>query len=246
MADTQPTQVPLTAIEDDSQYLLHTPAEIAFILRDLIMQRAMVTAYFNQGKHFILTALLAANQEALVFDYGSSEEMNERMLATDKIIFITIQHGIKYQFSTGKPKRVLYKGVEAFMVALPQQLLRLQRREYYRVEIPLRSQLHCRIPGQEQQRLHDLSLGGLCLLADKQFAKSQVLDRFAGCRVDMGEFGMLDVDLEVRHVTTVGTKRGVEIIHMGCQFTDIHASQQVIIQRYLVKLEKDKRALLGG
>jgi c-di-GMP-binding flagellar brake protein YcgR len=242
MADTQPIQVPLTTIEDDSRYLLHTPAEIAFILRDLVMQRAMVTAYFNQGKHFILTTLLAVNQDALVFDYGSSKEMNERMLATDKIIFITIQHGIKYQFSTGKPKRVLYKGVEAFMVALPQQLLRLQRREYYRVEIPLRSPLHCRIPGQELQRLYDLSLGGLCLIADKKFAKSRILDRFAGCSVDVGRFGMLNVELEVRRVTPVGTKRGTEIVHVGCQFVDIHASQQVTIQRYIAQLEKDKRA----
>ena len=96
-------QTPIIELEhadDYSSYLLHSSAEILAVLRSLIQKGALITVYFDQGQSFLLTSLIALNQNQneIVFDLGSNDEMNRRALVANKLFFTTLIDKVKVQF----------------------------------------------------------------------------------------------------------------------------------------------------
>lgn len=251
MNDPTPTLSVIDPKEDLGQFYLETRTEVVQILRSLNMHADSLAVYFDQGRNFILTALLDVRptQETFVFDLGSSEEMNNRLLKSDKLIFVGIQDGIRVQWTTGPVAKTQYGGSPAFVAWLPQTVLRLQRRDYFRVTVPHSLTARCYIPalntGSEGLVVHDISVGGLCVLANDQLAKAQVMDRFDRCTVSLGEpLGDIQESLEVRHITPVNLRGGKSQTRVGLRFTDISPADQARIQRFLVKVEQAKRALV--
>jgi c-di-GMP-binding flagellar brake protein YcgR len=242
---------PIDGKEDLGQYYLETRTEVVQILRSLNDHADSLAVYFDQGRNFILTALLEVrpNQETFVFDLGSSDEMNKRLLASEKLLFVGIQNGIRVQWTTGPAARAAYGGSDAFVAWLPQTVLRLQRRDYFRVGIPVTMDSRCHIPdaktGSEGLRIHDISVGGLCVIANDVLSKSQVLDRFERCTIALGEqLGDIQESLEVRHITPINLRGGKNQVRVGLRFLNISAGDQAKIQRFLVKIEQAKRALV--
>lgn len=245
-----PTLSPIDGKEDLGQYYLETRTEVVQILRSLNDHADSLAVYFDQGRNFILTALLEVrpNQETFVFDLGSSDDTNKKLLASEKLLFVGIQNGIRVQWSTGPAARAQYGGSDAFVAWLPQTVLRLQRRDYYRVVIPRAMEARCHIPdaktGHEGLTIHDISVGGLCVIANDALSKAQVLDRFQRCAIALGDLGDIQETLEVRHVTPVSLRGGKSQVRVGLRFLDIGAGDQAKIQRFLVKIEQAKRALV--
>ena len=142
-ADLQesPPQFELEQPDDYSQYLLYSKAEILAVLRTMINKGAMITVYFDQGHSFLLTTIIAlsADNQNMILDLGSNEEMNSRALQAKKLIFTTLIDKVKIQFSLGKLKLSPMQGDGrlAFVGAVPEKLLRLQRREFYRLSTPI-------------------------------------------------------------------------------------------------------------
>lgn len=239
---------PLEAIEDDSRYLLHSRSEVIHSLRELITKGAIVTAYFNQGRQFILTALLTVlpDRDAFVFDFGSNHELNEKIQSSDRIIFVTALQGVKIQFTTGKPKEVQYKGKDAFIADLPLQVLRLQRREFYRLELPGFAKSECTIPGSDGGKsatltIHDISLGGLGLVASKQHDNYGIMQIQDNCLIDLKESGHIKISLEIRNHVPITQKNGNVSVRIGCRFIAMTPAMATLIQRYMVKIEKEIR-----
>ena len=240
---------PLESSEDISQYLLHSRSEILYILRELIAKKIMVTVYFNHGKDFILTAMLTVLPErgAIVFDCGAQDALNQKLLESDRIIFVAAMSGIRIQFVTTKVREVKYQGKDAFIADFPEQLLRLQRREFYRLEIPAFAQIECTIPDPSGGTstvlpIHDISLGGLSVVADKQFEKSRVMEKFHHCSIELKDFGTVISDLEVRTSIQV-TQRSGPTTRLGCKFIELSPTMQTSVQRYMVSVEKERRAM---
>jgi c-di-GMP-binding flagellar brake protein YcgR len=237
--------------EDLGQYYLETRTEVVQILRSLNNHADSLAVYFDQGRNFILTALLDVRpaQETFVFDVGSNEEMNNRLLKSDKLIFVGIQDGVRVQWNTGPVAKTQYGGGPAFVAWLPQTVLRLQRRDYFRATIPQSLGVRCHIPslntGSEGLVVHDISVGGLCVLGNDPLAKAQAMDTFDGCTITLDEhLGDLREALEVRHVTPVNLRGGKSQTRVGLRFCAIAAADQARIQRFLVKVEQAKRALV--
>jgi c-di-GMP-binding flagellar brake protein YcgR len=251
MSDSNTTLSLIDTKEDLGQFYLETRTEVVQILRSLNMHADSLAVYFDQGRNFILTALLDVRptQETFVFDLGSNDEMNNRLLQSEKLIFVGIQDGIRVQWSTGRAVKTQYGGSAAFVAWLPQTVLRLQRRDYFRVAIPLSMMARCHIPdtgsGKEGLAVHDISVGGLCVVANSELAKAQVLDKFERCTIVLGEqLGEIQESLEVRHVTPINLRGGKAQTRVGLRFANITPADQARIQRFLVKIEQAKRALV--
>lgn len=237
---------------DLGQYYLESRTEVVQILRSLNTHADSLAVYFDQGRNFILTALLDVrpSQETFIFDVGSQAEMNERLLKSDKLIFVGIQDGIRVQWSTGPAAKTSFGGSPAFIAWLPQAVLRLQRRDYFRAVVPLSMAARAHIPalhtGREGLVIHDISVGGVCLIANAQLARAELMDRFDDCTLSLDEhLGDLRVAMEVRHVTPVTLRGGRIETRVGFRFLDLPAADQARIQRFLVKVEQTKRALVG-
>ena len=123
---------------DYSRYLLREKTDILFNLRALMQRRAMLSAFIDASADSFLSAILAitADEQHLILDAASDEAINMRVEAAEKLICVTQLDKIKIQFAATDIERFPHEGHQAFRIALPEVLLRLQRREYYRLTAP--------------------------------------------------------------------------------------------------------------
>ena len=244
-----PQPQPIESADDSSRFLLHSKGEINFVIRELIDKGALVTVYFQHNREFILSTLIDINPEKnyLLFDVGGEAHSNERLAASERLMFVASVNGVKVQFVTGRAKMVRYRERDTFIAALPNDLLRLQRREYFRVGIPFSANTSCDIRssryGNHTLKLQDISLGGISIIADGPLTGIKLGEKLDDCTLNLGEYGQFQVALEIRRVAPTMQKNGVVQTYLGCQFVNLKPAYQNIIQRYLVHLQREQNAL---
>jgi c-di-GMP-binding flagellar brake protein YcgR len=250
-------QFELEQTDDYRQFLLHAKPEIVSVLRSLVQKRAIVTAYFNHGQSFLLTVLLAINPEKneIIFDISNDKEMNRRALKAGKFIFTTAIDKVKIQFSLNKLSAEQYEGRPAFRAEIPESLLRLQRREYFRLSIPISNPVRCIISTLSADgralstttHLLDISGGGAGLLVPPEqaslYERGVVLDN---CKIMLPDEGLLAATLCVRDIFDVTTKSGHRYLRAGCEFVNLPGSRLTTIQRYITRVERERKARLSG
>lgn len=252
-----PPQFELELPDEYSKFLLYAKSEIVFVLRTLIQKGSMITVYFDQGKSFMLTSLLALGPDnnELLFDCSVDEDVNRRALAATKLIFTTMIDKVKVQFSLTGLTRATHQARPALRGALPEALLRLQRREYFRLSTPMASPLKCMIPTKRddnstqlvETQLLDISGGGIGLMINpNQTPLYKTGTVFAGCKIALPEEGLLVSTLCVRNTFDVTTKNGARYVRAGCEFVDLTGPRLTMIQRYITRIERERKARISG
>ena len=250
-------QFELEQADQYSQFLLHSKSEILAVLRSLIQKGAMITVHFDQGRSFLLTTMLSlkSDNREFVLDIGSNEAMNAKALQAEKLILTTIIDKVKVQFSVKKLSPTQHEGRTAFLGTLPETLLRLQRREYFRLSTPLvnpvklnaiatrpdHSAFNIELP------LLDVSGGGVGLMATLDHA--QLFERgttLTDCKMMLPEEGLLVVTLSVRNLFDVTTRSGAHYVRMGCEFVNLSGARLNMVQRYITRVERERKARLSG
>ncbi len=259
LEDTEhtPPQFELEQSDDYSQFLLYSRSEILAVLRSLIQKGALITVYFDQGHSFLLTSMIAlsADNNEIIFDIGSNEEMNRRALLTKKLIFTTLIDKVKVQFSLNKVSLTHNAGRPAFVGTVPETLLRLQRREFFRLATPIANPINLnatvrRVDGSAlviDVPLLDVSGGGIGLMATLDLAALlQRGDMFPECRMMLPEEGLLVTTLCVRNMFDVTTRSGSHYVRVGCEYVDLPAPRLTMVQRYITRVERERKARLSG
>ena len=246
----------LMQADDYSRYLLHSKKEIIFILRALRDKGALITVYFNQGSDFLLTSLLSVSAEgnSMLFDPGSNAEMNRKALASDKLVFIASHDKVKIQFTVRHLAKAEYQGREAFRAAIPDELLRLQRREYYRLTAPIAHPLRCTIPvkladGRKtiiETTVIDISGGGLGVMVPPEGLEFETDHLFENCSIELPEVGTVQATLRVRNVFEFTLRSGAKTKRSGCQFVELPGNMLTLIQRYIIRVERERKARETG
>ena len=246
----------LVQSDDDSKYLLHSKKEILFILRAMRDKGDLVTVYFNQGNDFLLTTLLAVSAEGntLLLDPGSNAEMNRKALAADKLIFVATHDKVKIQFTVRRLDKAEYEGREAFRAAIPGELLRLQRREFYRLTTPIAHPLRCLIPvrladGKRstiETTVIDISGGGLGVMAPPEGLEFETDHLFENCRIELPDVGTVLATLRVRNIFEFTQRSGARSKRAGCEFIDLSGQMLTLIQRYIIRVERERKARETG
>lgn len=234
-----------------AQYLLHSKQEIVQVLRGVMKATELVTAYFDHGAQFFITSIAAVQPDtgALLLDYGVDAEVNRRALEASRMVFVTSQDRVKVQFATGPLQQVQFGGRPAFRAHLPNVLLKLQRREYYRLVAPVRSPLVCVVPtpeGRVEATVTDISVGGVGLSGLPEGSAFDVGRHYSGCRIALPNEGTILAAIEVRSLQEVMMRSGAVVKRAGCRFVEIAASQQAIIQRYIIRVDRERLALVKG
>jgi c-di-GMP-binding flagellar brake protein YcgR len=240
--------------DDHSQYLLHSQTEIRFVLRDVLNKGCMLTVYFDMGQSFFLTSLLEVNATGVVLDYGCDENINRKALQAMRLICTTSVDQVKVQFALAGLRKMSYEGKSAFFSVLPNELLRLQRREYFRVSTPISKPLCCEIPfvtddGESILKLPllDISAGGLGLMVNSDlasfFGKGQI---FQGCVLPLPGEAPIRMDLKVCNIFEVTNRTGSRYVRVGCEYVNLPGMPLNHIQRYITHLERERKARESG
>ncbi|MHB9100095.1 MAG: flagellar brake protein [Sulfuricella sp.] len=235
--------------DDASGFTVSWKKEIVYILRAVMEKTALVSAYFNHGESFILTSIIDIDpDEELVFlDLGANEVANEKILDSGKIIFVTAHDKVKVQFVANWIEKVRLEGRDVFRIELPKSLIKLQRREYYRVATPISNPLKCIVLMEDVRKIEmtvaDISIGGVGVVLPPVEAVVEPGMIFNGCNLVLPEIGNIVATMEIRSVFEVTSRNGLKTKRAGCQFINLSANMQSMIQRYIIKVERERRAM---
>lgn len=234
---------PVDTVGDDDRFRIRSRMEIVGLLRAVSSHREIVTVQFGGGQDFVVSAVLAVNPdfEELVLDYGADEAAMQRLLRAPRLRVSTQLDHVRVSFGAEAAEAVSFEGGKAFRVRLPDSLLRFQRRDAYRLKIPLGRPLLCHVtpPGGGAVlavKVRDISVAGVGLIdypASLVLGIGTVLE---GCRVNLPDLGPLTADLEVMH-TTPG-----EVRRAGCRFRNLPLPMANLIQRYITRVEREQHA----
>jgi len=249
-------KVELVQADDGKDYTLRSRAAVMGVLRSMLDHGSLLTAHFNQGKDFLMTSLLhiAAGGKTMVIDLGSNNEMNRRALESDKLICVSNLDRVKIQFILHGVELTQFEGRTAFLADTPESLLRLQRRDFYRLSMPVLRPLKCLIPirkhdnstGTIEVNVIDISGGGVGIVAkiDSIELSSDML--LPNCRIELPNVGTIVATLRIRSVYEVTLRTGVRSKRAGCQFIDLPGPMQTLVQRFIIKTERELKARESG
>ncbi|MBS1229392.1 MAG: YcgR family protein [Proteobacteria bacterium] len=256
-SDPLPPVFELEQTDDYSRFLLHSKSEILALLRALIQKRSMITVHFDHGRSFLLTTIIALSDDnrEFILDIGSNEDMNRRALLADKLILTTIADKVKVQFSLNKLSPTQSGGGPAFLAKIPEQLLRLQRREFFRLSTPVANPLKlcATLTGadasvqQLELPLMDLSGGGVGLVARPDQAELfKRGDTLKDCQIMLPDEGLLVATICVRNIFEVTTRIDSHFFRLGCEFIGLSPARSTLVQRYITRVERERKARLNG
>lgn len=240
---------------DEDKYKVYSRLEICSVLGALQKAGTLVTAYFGAGNDFILTCILRVGAEdaEVVLDYGADAATNQRALKATGITFVAAHERIKIQFSAESLRKVRHHNRDAFSIPLPRALLRLQRREYFRIVTPLARPLKCAIPPQgkgvgapTEATVADISCGGVALVGCSVPAGVEKGMRLRGCQIQLPDAGAITADLLIKSTFEVVHRNGSRHLHAGCEFINMPERVRASIQRYINAMERERRKRAGG
>ncbi len=245
--------------DDVNPYQIHSRREIIGLLRSMQERNQLVSMQAAGGADTVVTSVLEVDEQGglVVIDRAPSNAVNQRILASDNVSFETMLDNIRILFSATKVGECLYENTPALYIPIPLSLIRLQRREYYRVQTPIANPVRCtiRIPPDEhtglgsttvEVTLKDISGGGVGVIDEKKLIDNTIGRIYTDCRVTLPGGTAVTVSLQVRNSQDLTLSSGKTIRKLGCMFIDLPMSTRATIQRYITRLERERNAKASG
>lgn len=234
------------------KYIVRSRAEILVHLRALLKHRTLITVYLDKGERFFLSSLLGLDEstEQLTLDQSNQAESNNAALKAARITLSAPLERIKIQIRLTGLSITTIDGKAAFVAEIPKTMLRLQRREFFRVETPHTPPLRCKLSVPKttggntivDYPLFDLSGGGLSLLGPVGDADLFSLgELFHDCRLEIPGESVLSINLRVREILKIEMINGEQQLRLGCEFASLPGTRRAFIERYITRQERERK-----
>ncbi|KAF1684564.1 pilus assembly protein PilZ [Pseudoxanthomonas broegbernensis] len=235
---------------EDARYTLHDPREIARVLQALIDSRALISAHIMPGGLPCPTALLEVGADGNILIDGSQQEtINQRIAGAHHLTCISQLDRVRIQFRLAGLVRVEVEGRAAFSTPAPESLLKLQRRELYRLSLIPGPPVTLQVPPLEedapplQLRVLDLSGGGLALSIrdedEHRFPARAVLE---GCLLQLPDAEPIPVQVQVAHLSRREPPLAGATLRAGCRFLALPGPAEKHILQYIFRVERQRNA----
>lgn len=248
---------PDLGIEDFGPYRVHSRREIIALLRAVGNTNQLVRMVYNGGSETIVTSILEVDEDSnsVLIDVAPGQMQNQRIADSENLSFETVLERIRILFFAHHVERTDYNDLPAFRMDIPDSLIRLQRREYYRVPTPLSNPVRCTFPcpGTTARplskpatlALKNISNGGIAVIDDLKLLDDTPGAVYENCRIDFPG-SPVTVSIEIRNSQEVPLANGKIVRRIGCQFKNLSNQNLSLIQRYILKLEREQNARTTG
>ena len=233
---------------DDGQYAVSSSLEIGQILQSLARRAVLLKAELAGGD-FFLTSIVAVDVAGgrMWIDTTPDRDEVDRVLRAARITFSGSLEKVQIRFACSGIEAGQYDGSPAFRAALPRTLSRLQRREHFRIQTPLVPPLKCVVthsrdgqPAAVELVVADISCGGLSLIIGPgQF--EPVPGEAYPCAIALPG-ATLRSAIELHHTHVIRSAQGKESLRSGFSFVNAPEALITAIQRYIMRLERERRA----
>lgn len=232
----------------NNQFLKNNPLDIINALRELQKKNTPLSISWS-GKQFISKVLEVTNN-SLIIDFSSHAGHNDAIQHVHSVQVIAENNGAKIEFILTKLQVVSYLNLPAFSASLPGSLRFIERREYFRIEVPLQANFHGIIKFDEDTQLtfhiRDISLGGIGVLLDGGLSENlQEGQCFEQVELDFESFGKLYLDMQLVTISErkiINRKNEtVAVPRLGFRFMNVQPSQERKLQLIIFALERTAR-----
>jgi c-di-GMP-binding flagellar brake protein YcgR len=243
-----------TETENWHDFEVGSRREIIALLRAISDKKQEVRVAARDGGAVYTTSILEVDGDAgtVLVDRPLDPDY-ERSLLAGEVSFETSLDKIRIFFNADQLHASLHGGKPALRMPVPASLIRLQRREYYRMATPLTNPVRVTIPmpdelggGQAMFPLADISVGGIAIL-DNRFLLGDTIGRdYPECRIELPDLGNITTGLQIRNSHDITLLNNNPNRRLGCQFTDMGRGAAAAVQRYITKLERERNARIAG
>ncbi|OJZ20317.1 MAG: flagellar brake protein [Thiobacillus sp. 65-29] len=252
---TAAAPTPAGSSHDDllARYGIRSRKEIVFLLRQVQQRKLLVNLDLPNSRQIIVTSVLAVDEvhNAVILDSARGDALNRELLSGPGAEFVTQLEGVTLSFFTGAVTFCDYEKLPALRIALPKALVRLQRREHFRVPMPIARPVKCMVPPQAEDdaesittHLVDLSCGGVALADIAGRISPDPGRRLPDCHILLPEVPPVVATLEIRNSAQIRLHNGAFQTRLGCQFINLPNDMAAPLQRFVMEIERARRANL--
>jgi c-di-GMP-binding flagellar brake protein YcgR len=236
-------------------YEVESTREIVALLRQIAEKNQLVRLLVKGENDVCVTSLLQVDADAgtLVLDRSVSREQNDRIVAAKQVRCETSLDKIRILFALQNLRDTTFEGAGALCADIPSSLIRLQRREFYRMATPVTTPVLATIHlppalggGTAAFPLADISCGGIAILDNKHQLGTTIGATYPHCRIDLPDIGPVTCALQVRNSLEMTLLNNKTTRRLGCGFADISRANMAAVQRYITRLERERNARLAG
>ncbi|MFP5390418.1 MAG: flagellar brake protein [Gammaproteobacteria bacterium] len=236
-------------------YEVTSRREIISLLRSLCDKKQLVRMLAHGHADASVTSILDvdADKGTVVLDCSVDPVQNQRVLGARQISFETSLDKIRILFAADALASVNFEGGPAFQMAVPESLIRLQRREYYRMPTPVSNPVRALIMvpedlggGVHAFPLADISCGGIAILDNKLVLGNTIGSKLSGVKIELPEIGPVVTNLQVRNSMDLTLLNNKTNRRLGCEFVDISRGNLANVQKYITRLERERNARIAG
>lgn len=237
----------------ESDYLVRNPRLVLEYFQELISKKCLITAHFGELNTGFLTTIVDLNKEKrqLSLDCAPSEKLDQQLLSSSKVLFRTEINGIKVSFSGKDIKKTKLGDEPVFTFPIPDSIFWMQRRQYYRVKIPLsHTGSYCRLNLLAEDkletvtfRLHDLSLKGFSFMNPdprwSEFLKPDTM--IEECTLHLQSGSHAGIGFTIKDVNKVQVNTITVQDRVGCALHPVSPAFETSIQRYMQEIELQQK-----
>ena len=241
--------------ENWHDYEVGSRREIISLLRSIGEKNQLIRMLIHGEADVCVTTILEVDPDTntVTLDRSIDAEQNLRILAAKRISFETTLDKIRILFASDDVTETIFERRAALQMALPESLVRLQRREFYRMATPLTNPVRATVPlpqelggGSAVFPLADISCGGIAVLDNKFMLGNTIGVNYPGCRIDLPDIGTVTTTLQVRNSLDLTLLNNKTNRRLGCHFLGISGANLAMVQRYITKLERERNARIAG
>lgn len=237
--------------EDDAQ-VAASRLDISKFLRSIEEKKSLMKIYIQQRAVAVSATILNVDPEnsAIILDDSAEGELKGLHENEDVSYEITLDFA-RILFSSQEVSPCEHDNRPALRLSLPKSLMRIQRRESYRLDVPVTDPATCRITlpgnaGTVTLQVKDISTGGVSVVDNQQMLGSSTGALYSSCQLDLPGTGTLSVKLQVMRFMSEALPFEQESRHVGCKFVDLHNSTEIQVQNYISSLERAINAKRRG
>lgn len=235
----------------DNPFLVDSRLEILHILHAIMREATLITVNVDVND-FFLTSVLAIDDDAgyLYLERGRSRPPLSNVFKNRRLHYNTTLDRIKIRFTSTGIETVMHAGGEAYRVPVPDELARIQRREFYRVPTPIMTPLKCHISGIETRdgthrsvelAVADISCGGVAVQSPPELFTPELGTQYH-CTLLLPDSAGLRLTVQARNAFVQTLRSGKITQRCGFSFQNAPEALLAGIQRYILHLERQLRA----
>ena len=229
----------------DERFRVNNPVDVMGYLREAARSRILCNVRAAGHGESYLSRLFAIddNTDALVFDTPRAPVI-ARLLTPGATVSIELTlHHVRIHFDASIRQIGAYQGEPSLFVAIPDAIVRLQRRENYRISVPARRSVRLTLnpehPGLRNLKLADLSCGGASITLSGTLDEYPTGKVFEHAQLSLDEDTEFIVDARVRHASALRMSGLVGELRIGLQFTNTPPGFEPAVARLVNEIALD-------